>query len=99
MQGQFDLNALRLLVRVVEHGSFSAAASATGIAISTISRRIASLESCTGVALLSRTTRSLALTDAGSTLLAHARLIDKAARRVEKVLQASASSERTRRSR
>lgn len=65
MTGQFDLNAARVLVRVVQEGSFRGAARALGMPRTTVSRRIAELEAQLGVQLLQRTTRTLALTDAG----------------------------------
>lgn len=63
--GQFDLNAVRVLVRVVQEGSFRGAARALGTPKTTISRKVAELEAQLGVQLLQRTTRTLALTDAG----------------------------------
>lgn len=60
-----DLNDLAYFVAVVRHGGFSAAARATGIEKTRLSRRIAALEQLLGVCLLQRTTRSVALTDAG----------------------------------
>lgn len=59
------LDALRLFVRVVDTGSFSAAAAEAGLAQSAASRAIAALESALGAKLLHRTTRSLSLTEAG----------------------------------
>lgn len=60
-----DLNDVVVLVRVVETGSFSAAARRLGVPKSTVSRRISRLEKELGVRLLQRTTRKLNLTDAG----------------------------------
>jgi len=60
-----DYNDIPLFVRVVETHSFTAAAEALGREKSSISRAIARLESDLGVRLLQRTTRKLALTDAG----------------------------------
>lgn len=59
------LDAIDLFLEVVRAGSFSAAARATGVPISTVSQRIAALETRLGTLLLKRTTRRLALTDAG----------------------------------
>lgn len=56
---------MRTFVRVVETGGISAAAARMGIAKSAVSRRLQELESRLGVQLLLRTTRSIALTDAG----------------------------------
>lgn len=71
-----DLNDLRLLLYVVEHGGFTAASRALGIPTSTISQRIAALERVARTGLLRRTTRSISLTEAGSRLLPHARAIE-----------------------
>jgi DNA-binding transcriptional LysR family regulator len=60
-----DYNRVALFVRVVESGSFTAAATATALPKSTVSRSISHLEADLGVRLLQRTTRKLALTDAG----------------------------------
>ncbi|HEY0633815.1 MAG TPA: LysR family transcriptional regulator, partial [Gammaproteobacteria bacterium] len=58
---------LEAFVRVVEAGSFSAAAERLGIARSMVSRRIAELENYLDAQLLQRTTRRLSLTEAGRT--------------------------------
>ena len=63
--GQYDLNAVRVFVRVVQDGSFRRAAQALGMPKTTVSRKVAELESQLGVRLIERTTRTLALTDAG----------------------------------
>jgi DNA-binding transcriptional LysR family regulator len=63
--GQFDLNAALVLVRVVQAGSFRAAAQALGMPTTTVSRKVSELEAQLGVRLLQRTTRRLSLTDAG----------------------------------
>src|SRR5215813_8924223 len=60
-----DYNDIPLFVRVVEAKSFTAAADALGREKSSVSRAVARLESDLGVRLLQRTTRKLALTDAG----------------------------------
>lgn len=60
-----DLNHVAVFVRVVETGSFSAAATALGLRRSSVSRNVAALEDALGIRLLQRTTRRLALTDAG----------------------------------
>ncbi|BBP00411.1 LysR family transcriptional regulator [Sulfuriferula nivalis] len=61
---------LRAFIEVVEHGNFSRAASALGLAPSTLSQTIRVLEQRLGVRLLQRTTRSVSLTEAGEHLLA-----------------------------
>lgn len=57
---------MAVFVKVVELGSFSAAAEQLGSSASSVSRQIASLEAALGVRLLERTTRRLRLTEAGS---------------------------------
>ncbi|WP_043431674.1 LysR family transcriptional regulator [Cystobacter fuscus] len=60
-----DLNAVMMFNRVVKVGGFSKAAAELGVTKSTISKKIAELESYLGTTLLRRTTRSLQLTDMG----------------------------------
>ena len=57
--------AMSILLRVVERGSFSAASRDLRIPLATVSRKVSDLESHLGTRLLVRTTRKLALTDAG----------------------------------
>src|SRR5712675_395400 len=63
---------LTAFAQVVELGSFTACARALGVPKVAISRAIQSLEKRAGTRLLTRTTRRLALTDAGRALLPHA---------------------------
>jgi DNA-binding transcriptional LysR family regulator len=70
--GHFDLNAALVLVRVVQEGSFRGAARALGMPKTTVSRKVAELEEQLGVRLLQRTTRTLALTDAGAAFVEEA---------------------------
>lgn len=67
-----DLNETAVFVKVVDAGSFSAAARLLGLPTSTVSTRVARLERRLGVTLLQRTTRRLSLTDAGSLYYQHA---------------------------
>lgn len=60
-----NLNDLTVFARVVEDGSFTAAAERLDLPKSTLSRTLTRLEAHLGVRLLQRTTRSLHLTDAG----------------------------------
>ncbi len=60
-----DLNDIYFFASVVQHGGFSAAARRIGVEKTRLSRRIAALEKRLGVRLLQRTTRALALTEAG----------------------------------
>ena len=68
-------NDLLLFARIVEAGSFSRAAERVQLPKSTVSRRIALLEQRLGERLLQRTTRKLALTEFGASLLEHARKV------------------------
>lgn len=67
------LTAMQTFVRVVESGSFSAVARETSATQSGVSKQVAALERELGAQLLSRTTRSLALTEAGERYFAQAR--------------------------
>ena len=66
-----DLNNLYFFARVVDFGSYTAAAEALGIQTSKLSRRVGALERELGVRLLNRTTRKLSLTEAGKTFHRH----------------------------
>jgi DNA-binding transcriptional LysR family regulator len=68
-----DLNQISVFLQVVEAQSFTAAGKALGVPKSSVSRSVAKLEQELGVELLKRTTRSLALTDAGQRYLTRAR--------------------------
>jgi molybdate transport repressor ModE-like protein len=67
------LEALRLFSRVVERGSFSAAARELKVKQSTASKWVAELESVFGTTLVERTTRSVRVTENGQRLLMRAR--------------------------
>lgn len=69
------IDALRLLIDVSEAGSFSAVARERAIATSTVTLSINQLEQELGVRLMARSTRRLAFTHEGETLLADARRI------------------------
>ncbi len=59
------LGALSLFAKAVETGSFSEAGRQSGLAPSSVSRRIVELEGWVGAALFHRTTRKLSLTEVG----------------------------------
>ncbi len=64
------LEAMAMLVEAIEGGSLSAASRKLHVPLPTLSRRISELEAHLGTRLLIRTTRRLALTDAGVAYLA-----------------------------
>lgn len=72
MPATLEANDLLLFARVADEGSFSRAAERLGLPKSTVSRRIAALEAALGERLLLRTTRKLAVTDFGRSVLDHA---------------------------
>src|SRR2546423_2023977 len=65
-----DLNILAVFVAVAEERSFTKAGRRLGVSPSAMSHAIRGLEESVGVRLLSRTTRSVAPTEAGERLLA-----------------------------
>lgn len=69
------LTAMQTFAKVIELGSFAAAAEKAGLARSVVTRQIAYLEQKYGVRLLNRTTRKLSLTDAGRAFLERIRPI------------------------
>jgi DNA-binding transcriptional LysR family regulator len=60
-----DLNELLVFAKVVQAGSFTAAAAALRMPKSTVSRKVSELEERVGAQLLQRTTRKLRLTEVG----------------------------------
>jgi len=77
------LQAMELFVSAVREGSFSAAGRRAGLSPASVSRQIAALEAALNTQLLNRTSRTLALTDAGREYLA----------RLEPILQNIAEAE------
>jgi DNA-binding transcriptional LysR family regulator len=67
-----DFNALAVFALVAEERSFRAAADRMGVTRSAVSQTIRKLEETVGIALVNRTTRSVALTEAGERLYAEA---------------------------
>ena len=60
-----DLNDIAVFVKVAQFESFSRAAHALGMPVSTVSRKVSALEDQLGVTLIQRTTRKLTLTVQG----------------------------------
>jgi DNA-binding transcriptional LysR family regulator len=72
---RYDLTDLKLFLRVAETGSITAGAEQNHLALASASARIRGMEDTLGVPLLVRGRRGVEPTDAGRTLLHHARLI------------------------
>jgi DNA-binding transcriptional LysR family regulator len=70
-----DVTELRTFVRIVATGSLSAASREMGVALSVVSKRLATLERRTEARLVARNTRRLGLTDEGQGLYEHAQRI------------------------
>ncbi|WP_066287683.1 LysR family transcriptional regulator [Arthrobacter sp. B6] len=68
-----ELRQLRCLAALLEAGTFTDAAIDLGISQAAVSRNIAALERTLGVRLVHRTTRSVALTEAGERAMVHLR--------------------------
>lgn len=69
------LLSMRVFRRVIDEGSFAAAARALDLSPAVVTRLVADLEAHLGTRLLQRTTRRLALTDAGAAYLERLRAI------------------------
>lgn len=70
-----DLRQLRYLVALAEEGNFTRAAASAHVAQPALSQQIRRLEDELGLALVERTTRRVALTEAGGLLVVRARRI------------------------
>lgn len=70
-----QLEAMAILVAVVDAGSLSAASRQLGLPLATVSRKIGALETHLHTRLLHRTTRQLSLTEAGASYVAACRKI------------------------
>jgi DNA-binding transcriptional LysR family regulator len=85
MIGSLSLDQLRVLVTIVDTGSFSAAGRKLGRAQSAISQAVATLEAVHGVGLFDRSGHRPRLTDVGRVLVDQARLVLASAVRFEAV--------------
>ena len=81
-----------LFAKVVEHGSYSAAARATGLQTSKLSRRIAELERQLGVRLLQRTTRKVSVTEVGQSYYLHCAALEAEASAAQEAIERTRST-------
>jgi len=72
---RFDLTDLRLFAHIVEAGSITGGAARTHMALASASQRVLAMEDALGAPLLERTPQGVRPTDAGHTLVHHARLV------------------------
>jgi DNA-binding transcriptional LysR family regulator len=73
-----QLEGVEVFVKVIQCGSFSAAARVLQMPVTTVSGKVASLEKRLGVTLIHRTTRKLNITEAGDAYFKHCvRAIDE----------------------
>jgi DNA-binding transcriptional LysR family regulator len=92
MPGMQDLNAMYLFAKVVEHGSYSAAARALGLQTSKLSRRVSDLERRLGVRLLQRTTRRVTVTEIGQTYYQHCAALEAEALAAQEAIDRTRSA-------
>ena len=88
------IGEMAVFIEVVQQGSISAAARRLGIAVSVVADRVTGLERRLGVQLLTRTTRSQALTEAGMSYFHEARKIVTAVMALETSLMEGNTSPR-----
>lgn len=85
-----NIENIQIFLRVVERGSFTAAASQLALPLTSVSRRVKALEEELGVQLLYRTTRRVSVTDAGREYYERCvraeELLDEAERSVRAIL-------------
>ncbi len=72
---RFDLVDLKLFCDVVEAGTITRGAERSALALAAASTRLKAMEDVVGAPLLTRSRQGVSLTEAGATLLRHARLI------------------------
>src|SRR5260370_36811528 len=90
---RFDLVDLGLFRHVVEAGSITGGAARANLALAAASTRIRNMEEALGAALLVRGRQGIAPTQAGRTLLQHARAILRQAERLREDLSAYAGGQ------
>jgi len=86
------LGAMRVFLRVIQTGSFSAAAREQNTSQATVSKKVAALEDNLGVKLITRTSRELSLTQAGQEYYEHCTTIIQEIEEVEASVRSQVSS-------
>lgn len=89
-----QVGQMLLFARVVEAGSFAAAAKSLGLTRAAVSKQIAALEERVGAQLLQRTTRSMHLTEIGEEFYAHCARIAAEAAEAENAVASMQSAPR-----
>lgn len=83
----YDYKAMSVFVTVIECGSMQAAAEKLSMTPSAVTQTIQKLEQQLNIKLLNRTTRKLALTEAGEAFYEHAAQIEKSAENAVKSIE------------
>src|SRR5690349_19175703 len=96
MQEREMVAGMAVFVAAVQGGSFSAAARATGLTPSAVSKAVARLEDGFGTPLLRRSTRSMQVTDAGQVFFERARAVLEELRAVDAQMASSGADPRGR---
>ncbi len=87
-----DLEAWAIFAAVADRGSFSGAASALSLSKATVSKAVSRLERHVGAPLFARTSRRVALTEAGVRLADHARRVVAEAEAAEEAARDEAAA-------
>ena len=82
-----NIEHVMTFVRVVETGSFTAAASALKLSKSVVSKHVTALEQSLGNQLIKRTTRKLLITESGQTFYQHVKDIPTRIVNAQQMLQ------------
>ncbi|MGH8795475.1 MAG: LysR family transcriptional regulator [Caldimonas sp.] len=88
------LHSMRVFARVIDEGSFAAAARELNLSPAVVTRLVADLEEHLGARLINRTTRRLALTDIGDLYLDRVRHVLTEVEEAEALASASSSEPR-----